>query len=260
MTRILLLFTSLPFLFGSLFSQTLLFRGLILDGSGAPVPGATVEVRPRNGGAPVRTESDFAGNFQIAAPSAGSVELAVQRAGFAQWKKTLQAGDLNTVYEVRLEPATLSQEIVVSATSIAATPEVIARTPGSVDVVDAAMLRDSRVFGFEEALRKVSGVYARPEEGFSLRPNISIRGLNPTRSARVLLLEDGVPLAYAPYGDNASYYHPPVDRFETIEVVKGSGQIAYGPMTVGGVVNYVTPAVPDRPAGTVSLMGATATT
>jgi Fe(3+) dicitrate transport protein len=255
MTRTLLSLACLPFFCGGLYSQTSLFRGTILDGSGSPVPGAAVEARPQPGGNPLRTESDFAGNFQIALSAAGALELTVQRAGFAQWRKTLQADDLNTVYEVKLEPARLSQEIVVSATSIAATPEVIARTPGSVDVVDAAMLRESRVFGFEEALRKVSGVYARPEEGFSLRPNISIRGLNPTRSARVLLLEDGVPLAYAPYGDNASYYHPPVDRFETIEVVKGSGQIAYGPMTVGGVVNYVTPAVPDRPAGTVSLMG-----
>ena len=79
------------------------------------------------------------------------------------------------------------------------------------------------------------GVFARDEEGFGLRPNIGIRGLNPTRSSKVLLLEDGIPLTYAPYGDNASYYHPPVDRFERIEVLKGSGQILFGPHTVGGV-------------------------
>jgi Fe(3+) dicitrate transport protein len=79
--------------------------------------------------------------------------------------------------------------------------------------------------------------------------------MNPTRSSKVLLLEDGVPLSYAPYGDNASYYHPPIDRFEGVEVVKGSGQIAYGPMTVGGVINYVTPAIPDRRGGTVAFTG-----
>ena len=103
----------------------------------------------------------------------------------------------------------------------------------------------------DEALRKVSGVHARGEEGFGLRPNIGIRGLLPTRSSKVLLLEDGIPLSYAPYGDNASYYHPPIDRFESVEVIKGAGQVLYGPMTVGGVINYITPAAPDRRGGYV---------
>jgi Fe(3+) dicitrate transport protein len=159
------------------------------------------------------------------------------------------------VEDAVLEPAMLAQELLVSGSYVAGTPEVVSRTPGSVEVIDQSALASSRVFGFEEALRKATGVYARAEEGFSLRPNIGVRGLNPTRSQKVLLLEDGVPLAYAPYGDNASYYHPPVDRFDSIEVVKGSGQIAFGPQTVGGVINYVTPAPPDKPAGSLSLTG-----
>ncbi|HLE63007.1 MAG TPA: TonB-dependent receptor, partial [Pyrinomonadaceae bacterium] len=77
----------------------------------------------------------------------------------------------------------------------------------------------------------------------------------PTRSTKVLLLEDGLPLTYAPYGDNASYYHPPIDRFESVEILKGSGQILYGPTTVGGVINYVTPAPPIKASGFVTLTG-----
>jgi Fe(3+) dicitrate transport protein len=53
-----------------------------------------------------------------------------------------------------------------------------------------------------------------------------------------------VPLAYAPYGDNASYYHPPIERFETVELMKGAGQVQFGPQTIGGTVNYITPAPP----------------
>ena len=123
--------------------------------------------------------------------------------------------------------------------------------PGSATVIDADILTEARVFTVNEALRKVPGVFARDEEGFGLRPNLGVRGLNPTRSGKVLLLEDGIPIAYAPYGDNATYYHPPVDRFERIEVLKGSGQIAYGPHTVGAVINYITPPVPDDREGRV---------
>ena len=126
--------------------------------------------------------------------------------------------------------------------------------PGSGMVLDQSVLEESHVFSVNEALRKVPGVFARDEEGFGLRPNLGIRGLNPTRSAKLLMLEDGIPLAYAPYGDNASYYHPPVNRFERIEVLKGSSQIMFGPQTLGGLVNYITPGVP---AGLEGSLGAT---
>jgi Fe(3+) dicitrate transport protein len=125
--------------------------------------------------------------------------------------------------------------------------------PGSASQLDEATLRLWRPSTINETLRRVPGVVARDEEGLGLRPNIGIRGLNPTRSSKVLLLEDGIPLTFAPYGDNATYYHPPVDRFDRIEVLKGSGQILFGPQTVGGVINYVTPRVPVAPAGTVTI-------
>jgi Fe(3+) dicitrate transport protein len=129
------------------------------------------------------------------------------------------------------------------------------RIAGSGEILGRDLLENARVFTINEALRKVPGVYARDEEGMGLRPNIGIRGLNPTRSTKVLLLEDGLPLTYAPYGDNASYYHPPVERFERIEVLKGAGQIAFGPQTIGGVINYITPAPPEDFSGSLSLSG-----
>jgi Fe(3+) dicitrate transport protein len=126
---------------------------------------------------------------------------------------------------------------------------------GSGEILERELLDAAHVFTTNEALRKVPGVLARDEEGFGLRPNIGIRGLNPTRSSKVLLLEDGLPLTYAPYGDNASYYHPPIDRFERVEVLKGSGQILFGPHTVGGVINYITPSPPEELGARLALLG-----
>ena len=133
--------------------------------------------------------------------------------------------------------------------------QALERIPGSAVRVDAAQLRDSRVLTTNEILRKVTGLNVREEEGLGLRPNIGVRGLSPTRSAKVLLLEDGIPFTIAPYGDNATYYHPPVDRFESLEVLKGSGQILYGPQTIGGVINYLTPAIPLQPEARLTLAG-----
>ena len=62
----------------------------------------------------------------------------------------------------------------------------------------------------------------------------------PDRSSKVLILEDGIPVALNPYGEPQLYYTPTIDRMESIEVLKGSGQILFGPQTIGGVINYIT--------------------
>jgi Fe(3+) dicitrate transport protein len=131
--------------------------------------------------------------------------------------------------------------------------EALQAISGSGAVITTEDLERAQVFTVNEALRQVPGVFPRDEEGFGLRPNIGIRGLSPTRSTKVLLLEDGLPLSYAPYGDNASYYHPPVERFERIEVLKGASQIRFGPATIGGVINYITPNAPEEAQGRLSL-------
>jgi Fe(3+) dicitrate transport protein len=230
--------------------------GRVLDASGSAVPHAVVTVRGPQAGFQVTAQTDQTGTFTLAGLPAGAYQASAACAGFnvARRALTVGAGERAAV-EFRLQPGTFAEEITVVAASLAGSPEALHRIPGSIQVLDRHVIEASRVFNFSEALRKVPGVAVRDEEGFGLRPNIGIRGLNPTRSSKVLLLEDGVPVTYAPYGDNASYYHPPVERFETIEVLKGAAQVAYGPVTVGGVVNYLTPAPPLRPSASVLLAG-----
>lgn len=151
--------------------------------------------------------------------------------------------------------ATVEEKVEVIGDRLVADSEALERLPGSYDRVDMLDLQSSQVTQFNEALRKVPGLFARDEEGLALRPNIGLRGINPTRSTKILLLEDGVFLTFAPYGDNASYYHPPIERFAGIEVVKGAGQIAYGPATTGGVINYLTPDPPHDRLTTFRLDG-----
>lgn len=144
---------------------------------------------------------------------------------------------------------------VLEAVTVVGSPLEADALAGSNATIDSETLEASRVFTTNEALRKAPGVNVRDEEGLGLRPNIGIRGLNPTRSTKILLLEDGIPLAYAPYGDNASYYHPPIDRFDRIEVLKGSTMNLYGPQTIGGVINYITPIPPQELSAGVALTG-----
>jgi Fe(3+) dicitrate transport protein len=100
-----------------------------------------------------------------------------------------------------------------------------------------------------KVLAHVPGVYVRGEEGFGLRPNIGMRGASSDRSAKVTLLEDGIPLAPAPYAAPAAYYFPLTTRLVGVEVFKGPSAIAHGPQTIGGAVNLQSRRVPDSLSG-----------
>lgn len=145
--------------------------------------------------------------------------------------------------------AALSEENNLELDKISVTgilPDRLESVPGSFNVVDEEALIERRPFTVREALNNVPGINIVGEDAFVLAPNIGIRGLDPRRTSRTLLLEDGMPLFLAPYGDPSAHYSTPLQRINRIEVVKGSGQILYGPQTIGGMINFVTKPVPKN--------------
>ena len=97
-----------------------------------------------------------------------------------------------------------------------------------------------------ELFRQVPGVYLRPEEGYGLFPNISLRGVDSHRSAKVTILEDGIPSSPSPFSDPAAYYSPTAGRMSGFEILKGSSQLTQGPNTTGGVINYLSTPIPPE--------------
>src|SRR5688572_3208855 len=236
--------------------RTAVLSGRVVDPNGHAISGAVVRLQLKSGVFHRSATTDDGGSFQCTALPPGAYVVTADAKGFAPLSRelALAAGDSHSL-DLTLQLGSIAEEVVVGVTRLAATPESIESIPGSVGIIDRATIESSRPVTSTEALRKIAGVNVRDEEGLGLRPNVGIRGLNPTRSSKVLLLEDGIPLTYAPYGDNASYYHPPIERFEGAEVLKGSGQILYGPQTVGGVINYVTPNPPTDWSGALTVVG-----
>ena len=135
---------------------------------------------------------------------------------------------------------------VLDKVMVIGNPANIEHMPGSAQFVSKEDIRQQNYDDVNRVLRKVPGVYVREEDGFGLFPNISLRGVDTTRNAKVTIMEDGVMMAPAPYSSPAAYYSPTTGRMSGLEVLKGSSQVKYGPHTTGGVVNYLSTPIPTK--------------
>ncbi|MDF2692907.1 MAG: TonB-dependent receptor [Labilithrix sp.] len=131
------------------------------------------------------------------------------------------------------------------------------KVPGSGTVISTKDLKRAQPVDTAEMLRRVPGVQVRQEFSGGSRIDVSIRGLESGRSRRVLMLEDGIPMAINPYTEPDLNHAPPIERYRAIEVVKGSGNILFGPQTLAGTINFVTIAPPERQTVVLDVDGGT---
>ena len=113
----------------------------------------------------------------------------------------------------------------------------VSEQPGSVAQVSREEIEMIQPLSTEEVLRRVPGVYIKPEEESAVVANIGIRGLSAA-DYKTLILEDGVPVAPGLFVGNGRYYNPRVQHIDSVEVLKGAASLRYGPSTIGGVINY----------------------
>ncbi len=127
------------------------------------------------------------------------------------------------------------------------------RSLGATSLVTEQDLEQANYSDPNRVLYQVPGVTVREEDGFGLRPNIGIRGVDSDRSKKVTLMEDGVLFAPAPYSAPAAYYFPSMGRVVGVDVYKGASTLLYGPATVGGAVDLRTRSIPETGQGALNL-------
>ncbi len=125
------------------------------------------------------------------------------------------------------------------------TVEDVQHYAGSRQVIDNVQLRTGANRSLDDALQKVPGIKVFDETGTGALPQIMLRGLYESRSGRVQVLEDGIPLALAPYGQTSlSLFPVGLNQIDRIDIVRGGAAVQYGPNNVGGVINLISPDIP----------------
>lgn len=152
--------------------------------------------------------------------------------------------DRTVARDMELEPVKVSGDWLGAATKRDARVY-----PGARSVVTDEEIHETGARTVEDVLRRVPGVRVEDETGTGILPNIGIRGLNPLRSERVMVLQDGMPLALAPYtGTGLSLFPTTLESIERIDVVRGGVAVHHGPNNVGGVINLISRPVPKDPS------------
>jgi len=195
------------------------------------------------------------GEFTISSLAAGQYNLVITCIGY----EMLTLSNLIVTDQAALNIGSITmneKSIQIAEVTITEQQKVYdSRYSGTNNVISAKTIQKIQPVGSEELLRTLPGVNISSDMEQSNRPNISIRGSDPRRSNKILLLEDGSPISPAPYLAPGTYYNVPADRLEGIQVIKGADVLAYGSNTIYGVVNYITKRPPLEPTMSLKLTG-----
>ena len=137
----------------------------------------------------------------------------------------------------------------IESVSIIGTKADARKIAGSGTVISNEDLQRTIDTDIHKILSAVPGVFFRTEDGYGLRPNISIRGTSLDRSSKITIMEDGVLVAPAPYTSASAYYFPTTGRIHAVEVLKGPSAITQGPSTIGGALNLISTPIPTEGKG-----------
>lgn len=219
-------------------------------GDGTVVSGARVTVA----GSAAAADTGHDGRVTLTLLDQGYVTVRVTAPGFRPIEATLQVSEPVSALEIALSPAVIriDEAVFVAADRL---ERVSVSLPRSTTIVGRAVLDERSARTAPEVLQDQSGGWVQKTNHGGGSP--FVRGLVGNH---VLVVIDGVRLNNATFRLGPNQYMNTVDAYalDRIEVLKGSGSVAYGSDALGGVINLVTSKPALSPAG-VTAGGAAAT-
>ena len=216
--------------------------GMIVDQSGAVLPGVTVSAQDDAGATVGVTVTDARGNYELTRLEAGRYDVMATLPGFRGEPATVTVGAGTSDHDITLSIAPLAETVTVLRTE-----QDLGAVPQSVAVIQRAAIEHSqRRASLDEALRGIPGVFVQNRRNYGLSGGIgiSIRAPQPRFGLRGLaIIQDGIPITTA--DGTTEPGNVDLGSVGRIDVVRGPSSVLYG-NSAGGVINLTTTFDPSR--------------
>lgn len=236
------------------YSQSFTLSGTLTHaGTGKALPQA--EVMLHNPYKSVKTNAQ--GHFELANLPAGQYQLTAFAAGFISQSQQVEGLSGQVVLDLALKPLEKSlEEVKVEAQGAktfgitrlhAVEGLAIYAAKKSEVVVLADMTANLATNNSRQVFGKVAGLNIWESDAAGLQLGIGGRGLSPNRTSNFNTRQNGYDISADALGYPESYYSPPTEALDRIEVVRGAASLQYGTQ-FGGMLNFVMKQGPrDKP-------------
>ena len=115
-------------------------------------------------------------------------------------------------------------EVIIKGNTILGNKFVAKNRTGAAYYLSSEELAEFSHTDINRVLNKVPGVHFYEEDGFGLRPNVSIRGTSPERTSKIVIMEDGILISPAPYLNRLEVaYQPALGAFKQDNCIQQLG-------------------------------------
>jgi Fe(3+) dicitrate transport protein len=237
-----------------IYAQTGKLKGTVSDSTGAPVEGASVLIKETSAG----TLTDIKGNYLIENIAPGNYTVQVNMVGYSNGAAQVQIKANETTlsnYNINSRVNSFKELTIMGTPSVNGMGHMSEAKDGIIysgkktevlvmDSMDANTAQNNP----REVLGRIPGSnYSETEGGGFPSNGIALRGLRPTQSIEMQTRQNGYNIAADLYGYPETYYMPPLEALDRIEVIRGESSLQWGPQ-FGGVINFIVKDAPvDKP-------------
>ncbi len=224
-------------------AQQGLLSGAVRDAEGKAIPFADLYLEKIQ----LNTRCDSAGRFVFRALPFGTYTLLIRAEGYGARVQNIEI----------IRPR---QELEITLNIVSQNLDEVEVTGKSNDEFGILQMKSVDQFGIYEGRKsevillkntsanlatnnprqvfgKVTGLHIWESDGAGLQLGVGGRGLSPNRTANFNVRQNGYDISADALGYPESYYTPPAEALERIEIVRGAASLQYGTQ-FGGLLNF----------------------
>jgi Fe(3+) dicitrate transport protein len=224
-------------------AQTGSMKGWVMDTKGVAIPFTSVHIKKAN----ITVQSDSVGYFEFNNLEYGEYQLVFFSLDKEKMTKEIKLNRAEVYLQITLNERhqNFNEVVVVSkrdknfGRNYMKSVENFGIYEGKkTEVVEMSEINANvATNNARQVYAKVTGLNIWESDGAGLQLGIGGRGLSPNRTANFNVRQNGYDISADALGYPESYYTPPLEAIDRIEIVRGAASLQYGTQ-FGGMLNF----------------------